>query len=264
MRCDYAHDDGAYVLGALSPAERSGYERHLAACPACREAVAEIAVLPGLLGRLDSATALQLLADPEPFDEVEGSRPWPVVNRGEADEARVVRLVDRAAQTRRRERRGQRVRFASAVLAAASVAIVAMVGLGSLRGTDPDLGTNPSDIVAGGTPTTSVPTVKLAAMKSVSRDVPVQAAIGMETRGWGTHVVMECVYEKTDRNDGKQWKFRLKALGSDGESEQIASWTASPGEAVHIDGTTTFVGSQLVGFLLTRWDGTPVLKYEVT
>ncbi|WP_233606455.1 zf-HC2 domain-containing protein [Micromonospora sp. Llam0] len=37
MRCDYAHDDGAYVLGALSPAERAAYEHHLAGCPSCRQ-----------------------------------------------------------------------------------------------------------------------------------------------------------------------------------------------------------------------------------
>ncbi len=39
MRCEHEHDDGAYVLGALSPAERTAYERHLATCSFCREAV---------------------------------------------------------------------------------------------------------------------------------------------------------------------------------------------------------------------------------
>ena len=33
--------------GRAAPAERAAYERHLAGCAACREAVAEIAVLPG-------------------------------------------------------------------------------------------------------------------------------------------------------------------------------------------------------------------------
>ena len=60
--CEYAHDDGAYVLGALSPAERAAYERHLSTCSACREAVAEIAVLPGLLGRLDEAGLERVLS----------------------------------------------------------------------------------------------------------------------------------------------------------------------------------------------------------
>src|SRR5262245_49866304 len=61
MSCEHEHDDGAYVLGALSPAERAAYERHLSTCSFCREAVADIAVLPGLLGRLDPADFAKLL-----------------------------------------------------------------------------------------------------------------------------------------------------------------------------------------------------------
>src|SRR6478672_7141603 len=56
MTCLYPFDDGAYVLGALSPAERAEYERHLSVCPTCRESVAALAVLPGLLSRLDPST----------------------------------------------------------------------------------------------------------------------------------------------------------------------------------------------------------------
>ena len=48
MRCEHEHDDGAYVLGALSPAERAAYERHLATCSFCREAVADILVRPAV------------------------------------------------------------------------------------------------------------------------------------------------------------------------------------------------------------------------
>jgi hypothetical protein len=52
--------DGAYVLGALSAVDRHAYEEHLSDCPACRAAVAELAMLPGLLGRIepDSMPAL--------------------------------------------------------------------------------------------------------------------------------------------------------------------------------------------------------------
>ena len=32
MSCPFAHDDAAYVLGALSPGERLEFERHLAGC----------------------------------------------------------------------------------------------------------------------------------------------------------------------------------------------------------------------------------------
>jgi len=49
----YAEWDGAYVLGALAPAERADYERHLARCLTCQDAVADLAPLPGLLARVD-------------------------------------------------------------------------------------------------------------------------------------------------------------------------------------------------------------------
>ena len=39
----FATWDAAYVLGALSPAERREYEEHLAGCPACQAAVSELA-----------------------------------------------------------------------------------------------------------------------------------------------------------------------------------------------------------------------------
>ena len=45
----FAQWDAAYVLGALSPAERREFEEHLASCPPCQAAVSELAAMPGLL-----------------------------------------------------------------------------------------------------------------------------------------------------------------------------------------------------------------------
>lgn len=44
---------GAYSLGALEPDEEAAVESHLPDCPACRDELAGLAVLPGLLDRLD-------------------------------------------------------------------------------------------------------------------------------------------------------------------------------------------------------------------
>ena len=43
---------GAYVLGALSPAERLQFEQHLAGCPVCAAELAEFAGLPAVLDRV--------------------------------------------------------------------------------------------------------------------------------------------------------------------------------------------------------------------
>jgi carotenoid cleavage dioxygenase-like enzyme len=50
---DYAMWDAAYVLGALSDADRREFEAHLDGCTPCRTAVAELTALPPLLSVLD-------------------------------------------------------------------------------------------------------------------------------------------------------------------------------------------------------------------
>jgi hypothetical protein len=56
----FAQWDAAYVLGALSPADRREYEEHLASCPTCQAAVSELAALPGLLAQVSPADAAML------------------------------------------------------------------------------------------------------------------------------------------------------------------------------------------------------------
>jgi hypothetical protein len=76
---------GAYVLGSLEPADRSIVEHHLADCPSCSAEVSQLAVLPGLLGRL---TVEQVTAEPPT-----------------APPSGLERLLSAAADHRRRTRR---------------------------------------------------------------------------------------------------------------------------------------------------------------
>lgn len=62
VSCDSA---AAYVLGALTASERSAFEAHLADCADCRQAVSEMAGIPGLLSRVSPAD----LADPLPVPD---------------------------------------------------------------------------------------------------------------------------------------------------------------------------------------------------
>ncbi|SBT53989.1 anti-sigma factor family protein [Micromonospora narathiwatensis] len=226
-RCEFAYDDGAYVLGALAPAERAAYERHLAGCADCREAVAEIAVLPGLLGRLDPAGLEQFLPSA-------------------AETSRVPALLDAARRQRRRERSRSRRRYALTALAAAVLAVLVGVGgVALLRPSAP-----------------SAPPVPLAAMRPVAGPVPVHAEIGLTAADWGTEVTMRCGY---DRQAGHReaYTFRLVAHGPDGATEQIGSWLAAPGDDLRFTGATRFTRGELVRLELLRADGTPVLAYDV-
>ena len=63
MSCEFEYDDGAYVLGALSPADRQAFEAHLSGCDRCQRSVRELAGLPGLLARVDAGVLESPAAD---------------------------------------------------------------------------------------------------------------------------------------------------------------------------------------------------------
>ncbi|MGO8958499.1 MAG: anti-sigma factor family protein [Streptosporangiaceae bacterium] len=58
---------GVYVVGAITPADRSAVDEHLAGCAVCRDELAGLAGLPALLGRVpaDEAAAILLGRDPD-------------------------------------------------------------------------------------------------------------------------------------------------------------------------------------------------------
>ncbi|MFC9967926.1 zf-HC2 domain-containing protein [Nocardia ignorata] len=101
---EYSTWDAAYVLGSLDAAERREYEAHLLDCPHCREAVAELAGMPGMLGLVDRETALSM---------VEPSSPTPD-------------LVSLAGAAERRRKRRRLTTIAGAVAAAAAAVVIAV------------------------------------------------------------------------------------------------------------------------------------------
>lgn len=62
----FAHLDGAYVLGALSPEERYDFEQHLRDCPECQANVGELAGLPGLLSKVPVEQARATVSEQPP------------------------------------------------------------------------------------------------------------------------------------------------------------------------------------------------------
>lgn len=54
---------GAYLLGAIEPAQRALVNRHLRTCSACRAELSDLAGLPSLLRRVPADTAGRLLGD---------------------------------------------------------------------------------------------------------------------------------------------------------------------------------------------------------
>lgn len=104
----FATWDAAYALGALSASDRAAYETHLADCPLCRAAVAELSPTVGLLSRLNG-------------DDVASD----AVASDQARDAARAKLLDIARARRRTRRR----RTWTAVGVAAVLAIAVPIGI---------------------------------------------------------------------------------------------------------------------------------------
>jgi hypothetical protein len=226
VRCEYASDDGAYVLGALAPAERAEYQRHLAGCQGCRDAVAELAVLPGLLGRLDATTAEQI-AQAANATEVPG----------------LPRLIAAAQQDRRRTRVRGRWRLG---LAAAVVMLAFASGV----------------VIESDLPRAPARELAMVPMAAVDDHSPVSAEVGFAPDAGGTKITLQCSYLATG-DYHKPWIFRLFVVATDGVSEQVSSWQAEPGEELRVDTTTQYTVTELAKVELRLGDGTLLLQYAL-
>lgn len=102
---------GAYVLGALDPTERAAVDSHLSSCAACRDELAELAAMPGLLSRVRVEDVLE---------------PEPPPSPGATD-----RLIGRIRSARRARRRRLGAAAAVAGLAAVAVAAIVLAGGGT-------------------------------------------------------------------------------------------------------------------------------------
>ena len=243
MRCPQTIEVGPYVLGALVPAERDAFEKHLADCAICREEVADLAVLPGLLGRIDFETARTIAqegedsaalfpigwagptaADASPSEaEATVVRPerWagPTVNAdldtraSDPEDSKVVSLLAAAERKRIREQRRRRFVTAGVGLVAAALALV--VGLGLPKWT-------------------ADPGPDYVAMTPAAQNLPITADLALTPDGDGTLVTMRCQYTG-EPGSKRSYKLMVVPKGG-GEAEQVTDWTASHGDKFQIDG----------------------------
>ncbi|GAA1736460.1 zf-HC2 domain-containing protein [Luedemannella helvata] len=240
MSCPHAHDDGAYVLGALSAADRAAFEAHLSGCPTCREAVAQLAVLPGLLSRLSPDAAVSETVMP------------PSV---------LPKVLAAAAATRRRERRARHWWAVAATAAAAVFALAVGVGVYAFDG-------RPRGPVVGA-PTVApsvlpTPLVTMRPMTPVSSSIPVIAELGIRPTPDGTHVEMMCGYIKRGEYLDRVWTLDLFVWPISGEPEKIATWSARAGDEMRMSTRTHFPPAEIARVELRSASGRTLMTWTPT
>jgi len=233
MSCEFALDDGAYVLGALAPAERQEFERHLPGCADCTRAVGELAGLPGLLGQVDaSAIAEWKVHDPLPDTLL------PALSR----EVRQVR--------RRRT-------WASAGLAAAAaVAVVVALTVGQGGGDDTATPTEP-----GASSSPADPSEAPQQMQPVG-EVPVRADVTLEQVTWGTRLGFVCTYDtqSVDYELPPEVDYTLYVRTRDGRAERVGSWRSVDGQPMKLTAGTASTAEELESVEVRTADGRVVLR----
>ena len=246
----FAQWDAAYVLGALSPADRREYEEHLASCPACQGAVSELAGIPGLLGQVSPADAAMLSMA---VDNKAGYGETATATATEAElmeaTATETELIEagppssllpkmiKMARTRRRKMLAAVAGIAAAVFLVIGGVVVG-TGLIPLR---PD---SPQRVAFS--------QVVPSSITAVADVIP-----GSE----GTQINVECVYAEVNdpRPGGGHNEYSIFVVDRSGHSEEIKEWPATPNKLMRPSGMTPLHLSQIADLEIRQSDTNEVL-----
>lgn len=237
MSCQYAHDDGTYVLGALSPADRQGFERHLSGCADCTRAVGELAGLPGLLGGVGA----HVLEDSEVDDPV--------------PDTLLPALFVEVRSARRR-----RAWAASGLAAAAAAMVVVALAVGQV-GDDDEKAALPDPGASSGPTGPPSPSPRPRQMQPVG-EVPVRATVTLEQVTWGTRLGLACTYdtELVSYQLPPEVDYLLFVRTRNGRAERVGSWRSVDGRPMHLSAATAADRAELDSVEVRTADGRVVLR----
>jgi hypothetical protein len=235
-------DDAAYLLGALSAAERTRYEQHLQTCEACSRSLTELAGVPGMLRRLPVEVVQSMDAALEDVPD-DWQTPPPSVLAG---------ALARAQLEDRRARRVRTVRWASALTTAAAAVVVGVLAFVLPDPTEPP-------------PAEPPPTAQLDFEALVPTRL--SANVALRDVAWGTRIELECAYPQgypqggTRGDDGSsEVAYSLVVHETDGGSQQVATWNAVAGRELTIDAATAVREHDIASIEIRSQDGTPLMR----
>jgi hypothetical protein len=236
----FAEWDAAYVLGALSPAERREFEEHLAGCPSCQAAVSELAGIPGLLAQVSPADAAMLSM----AVDKDAGRGEPSTAGGAEEEViepapppSLLPKMIKAARMRRRKMLAAVAGIAAAVLLAISGVAVA-AGLLPLRPESPQR--------------VAFSPVVPNAITAVADVIPGQD---------GTEIKVECQYGEVSEPTpgGGHEYYSIFVVDRSGNATEIRKWPATPNKQMRPSGTTPLRVSEIADIEIRQTETNEVL-----
>lgn len=275
--------DGAYVLGALTPGDRHVFERHLEECERCRDAVAELAAMPGLLAQIRPGLPDGREVEPQRSEDADSPSPAPAPPSSPALSSRPSPSSGPAPSSRpslssapssgpspssrrsprpgpspmpapagSRPRRRRRRLLAGALAAAAAVAL-AIVLPSTLADRGDEAVVTVSPTAAGAGP------------------APMQVDVELAPTDWGTAMTITCAYPSASptgpggyRGGGDRPRsYALVLTAEDGTRSQVSSWQGVPGETVVLEASTALDLADIAAVSVLGPGGTTVLRGDV-
>jgi anti-sigma factor RsiW len=222
----YVTWDAAYVLGSLSASDRREFEAHMAGCPACREAVADLSGVPALLSQLHPAEVAVM------NDRTAESLPETPALSPEL-------LPSLLAAVRWRRRRTRVVTWV------ASSAAAAVLGVGVLVGVQGNFFAPGQQVAASSQPMAQVGTTLLASTVQV---------VG---QNWGTSINLKCVCLAP--LNAHHDTLAMVVVGRDGSQTRLATWVAEPGHTATPAGSISMPVDQIAAVQVVSADNGQVL-----
>ena len=214
---------GVYILGAISPAERSAVDRHLAWCADCRAELTGLAALPGRLGSVPAADVTSMAGD-EAYGAGRGGRPPGVP---------LAALLVRAARVRRQ------LRWRRLAVAAAAIVIA---GGGAAAGS------RMLDAPPARPASQAVPWA--ATVTGSDSQTGMSATVKYLREPWGLALQVQV----SGISPGT--RCELKVVDARGQDVPAGSWTVAAGHAwAWYPASTPFPASDVRGFLITTARG---------
>jgi hypothetical protein len=221
--------DAAYVLGALSPADRREFEDHLKVCGSCASSVSELAGLPGLMSRVSLD---QLTQEAEPLPET---------------------LLPSLARAAGGERRKRRLAVGAVGAAAAAAACVLTVGA---------VGITKAESPARPPVASSVPSAQGTAnmvMTAVAPS-PVTASARLVDMAWGTAIELTCNYRTYGSYPAGGTPYAMVVIDRSGAVQQVATWNALPNRELTVTGATSRTRQDITAVEIRTLSGQTILR----
>ena len=223
---------GVYLLGAISPADRSTVERHLARCADCRAELAGLAALPGRLGSVPASDMARLAGD-----EQGGAGPGEHLR-----DVPLQTLLDRSARIRRR------LRWRRLAVAAAALVIV---GGGAVAGS--------RVLYPPATPPSGPAGPWAAAVTGSDPQTGMSATVEYRSLPWGLALQVQV----SGISPGT--KCELQVVDASGQDVPAGGWMVAAGDAwAWYPASSPLTAANVRGFLITTTQGKDLVSVSAS